>query len=106
MADRPIYDRADEDPEGFWAEPAEALEWFTPWHTVLEWELPFARWFVGGTLNSVNRLDRHVAAGRVDRVAYHFEGEPGDTRSITYAELLADVERFANVLKGPGERCR
>jgi acetyl-CoA synthetase len=72
---------------------------------VLEWELPNARWFVGGTLNvSVNCLDRHVAAGLGERVAYYFEGEPGDTRTISYAELLADVERFANVLKGLGVR--
>src|SRR5690606_6012075 len=64
---------------------------------------PFARWFVGGTLNvSENCLDRHVAAGLGDRVAYHWEGEPGDTRTITYAELLADVQRFANVLKDLG----
>ena len=82
-----------------------ALDWFEPWHTVLEWDLPFAKWFVGGTLNvSHNCLDRHVAAGLGDRVAYHWEGEPGDTRTITYAELLAEVERFANVLKGLGVR--
>src|SRR6202012_2126226 len=65
--------------------------------------LPFAKWFVGGKLNvSYNCLDRHVAAGRGDRVAYHWEGEPGDTRTITYADLLAEVERLANVLKGLG----
>jgi acetyl-CoA synthetase len=103
VADTSLYERAGADPEGFWADQARSLEWFEPWHTVLEWELPFAKWFVGGTLNvSVNCLDRHVDAGLGDRVAYHFEGEPGDTRTITYAELLADVERFANVLKGLG----
>ena len=105
VADRGVFDRAEQDVEGFWAEQARALEWFDPWHTVLEWELPFARWFVGGTLNvSVNCLDRHVRAGRGDRVAFHWEGEPGDTRTITYAELLGEVERFANVLKGLGVR--
>ena len=105
VADASLYDRAGADLEGFWADQAAALDWFRPWDTVLEWDLPFARWFVGGTLNvSVNCLDRHVEAGRGDRVAYHFEGEPGDTRTITYAELLSEVERFANVLKGLGVR--
>ncbi len=105
VADSSLYERAGADPEGFWADQAAALHWFEPWHTVLEWDLPFAKWFVGGTLNvSFNCLDRHVDAGLGDRVAYHFEGEPGDTRTITYAELLADVERFANVLKGLGVR--
>jgi acetyl-CoA synthetase len=103
VGDRSLYDQAAADPEGFWAARAAELEWFEPWHTVLEWDLPFARWFSGGTLNvSVNCLDRHVAAGRGERVAYYFEGEPGDTRTITYAALLAEVERFANVLKGLG----
>ncbi|HXQ58547.1 MAG TPA: acetate--CoA ligase [Acidimicrobiales bacterium] len=105
VKDRSLYEAAESDPEGFWAEQAAALEWYRPWDTVLEWDLPFAKWFVGGTLNvSVNCLDRHVAAGRGERVAYHFEGEPGDTRTITYAELLAETERFANVLKGLGVR--
>jgi len=105
VGDPSIYDRAAADPEAFWAEQAAALDWFEPWHTVLEWDLPFARWFVGGKLNvSFNCLDRHVAAGLGGRVAFHFEGEPGDRRSITYAELLAEVERFANVLKGLGVR--
>jgi acetyl-CoA synthetase len=98
-----IYERADADWEGFWAEQAGALDWFEPWDTVLSWDLPFARWFDGGTLNvSFNCLDRHVLAGRGDKVAYHWEGEPGDTATVTYAELLADVCRFANVLKGLG----
>jgi acetyl-CoA synthetase len=79
------------------------LDWFRPWDTVLHWELPFARWFDGGTLNvSYNCLDRHVAAGRGDKVAFHWEGEPGDTRTITYAQLLVDVSRFANTLRGLG----
>ncbi|GAC1318582.1 MAG: acetate--CoA ligase [Acidimicrobiales bacterium] len=98
-----LYDEAEADWQGFWARQALALDWDTEWDTICEWELPFAKWFVGGRLNaSANCLDRHVAAGRGDRVAYHWEGEPGDTRTITYAELLAEVSRFANVLKGLG----
>jgi acetyl-CoA synthetase len=105
VADRSLHDHAESDWEGFWASQASGLDWFERWHTVLEWDLPFAKWFVGGKLNvSYNCLDRHVAAGLGDRVAYHFEGEPGDTRTITYAELLAEVERFANVLLGLGVR--
>ena len=104
LGDPSIYDRAEADPEAFWAEQArDLITWDTDFHTTLEWELPFAKWFVGGTLNvSANCLDRHVAAGRGDKVAIHWEGEPGDTRAITYAELLADVSRFANVLKSLG----
>ena len=87
----------------FWARQAGALDWFRPWDTVLQWDLPFARWFDGGTLNvSYNCLDRHVAAGRGDKVAFHWEGEPGDTRTISYGELLAEVVGFANVLRGLG----
>jgi acetyl-CoA synthetase len=99
-----LYDEAAEDDEGFWARQAgELVDWVEPWHTVLDWQLPFAKWFVGGRLNvSANCLDRHVAAGRGDRVAFHWEGEPGDSRTITYAELLDEVSRFANVLKGLG----
>jgi acetyl-CoA synthetase len=99
-----IYKEAEEDWQGFWARQAQdLLDWFEPWETVCEWNLPFAKWFVGGTLNvSYNCLDRHVAAGRGDRIAYHWEGEPGDTRTITYAELLDQVQRFANVLKSLG----
>jgi acetyl-CoA synthetase len=99
-----VYAEADADPEAFWAEQAgELLDWFEPWHTVLEWDLPFAKWFLGGKLNaSYNCLDRHVAAGRGDKVAYHWEGEPGDTRTITYADLLRDVSQLANALKALG----
>src|SRR6187399_2850326 len=102
--DPDIYERADEDFETFWAEQAEALDWDTKWDQVLDWSNPpFAKWFVGGKLNvSHNCLDRHVAAGRGDRVAIHFEGEPGDTRTLTYADLLAEVQHFANALKGLG----
>ncbi|HEX7166472.1 MAG TPA: acetate--CoA ligase [Acidimicrobiales bacterium] len=104
VSDRSLHDRADADWQAFWADQArELLDWFSEWDTVLEWDLPFARWFVNGRINvSYNCLDRHVAAGRGDKVAFHWEGEPGDTRTITYADLLADVQRFANVLKGLG----
>ena len=104
VAGTQLYDEANEDYEGFWARQAAALvDWRSEWDTILDWQLPFAKWFVGGTLNvSENCLDRHVAAGNGDRVAFHWEGEPGDTRAITYADLLAEVERFANALKGLG----
>jgi acetyl-CoA synthetase len=105
VSDPGIYQRAEADWQGFWAEQAGALDWFRPWDTVLEWDLPFARWFDGGTLNvSTNCLDRHVDAGRGDKVAFHWEGEPGDTRTTTYGELLTEVSRFANVLRGLGVR--
>ncbi len=102
--DRSLYDEADADYEAFWARQArELLTWDTDFHTTLEWKLPFAKWFLGGTLNvAANCLDRHVAAGRGDRIAYHWEGEPGDTRVITYADLLTEVCKFANVLKSLG----
>jgi acetyl-CoA synthetase len=101
-----LWQEAEQDVEAFWARQAgELLNWTKPWDTVLEWDLPFAKWFVGGQLNvSENCLDRHVAAGHGDRVAFHWEGEPGDTRTITYADLLEEVGRFANVLKDLGVR--
>ncbi len=104
VAGAEMDDEAATDWQGFWArQAADLLTWRREWDTVLEWDLPFARWFVGGQLNvSENCLDRHVEAGRGDRVAFHWEGEPGDTRTLTYAELLAEVQRFANVLKGLG----
>ncbi|MFM8999944.1 MAG: acetate--CoA ligase [Actinomycetota bacterium] len=105
VADRSIFDRAAADPEAFWAEQAGHLEWSRPWDRVMDWTPPFVLWFDGGRLNvSVNCLDRHVRSGGGSKVAYHWVGEPGDTRSVTYAELLAEVERFANVLKGLGVR--
>ena len=94
-----IYDRAESDRLAFWETQARELTWEKPWDSVLEWKAPYAKWFVGGKLNaSFNALDRHVLAGRGDRVALFFEGEPGDTRSITYAELLTDVKKAANAL--------
>jgi acetyl-CoA synthetase len=103
LADAGIYEQASAAGPEFWAEQAGALDWFRAWDSVLEWDLPFARWFDGGTLNvSYNCIDRHVAAGHGDKVAFHWEGEPGDTRTITYGQLLVDVSRFANVLRGLG----
>jgi acetyl-CoA synthetase len=100
---RELHERADEDREAFWAEQASALDWAEPWERVLEWEPPFARWFVGGRLNVAhNCVDRHVDSGHGDQVAFHWEGEPGDTRTITYAELKDEVSRAANALKALG----
>ncbi|HRQ88942.1 MAG TPA: acetate--CoA ligase [Bacteroidia bacterium] len=98
------YRQSIDDPEGWWAECASALAWQRPWDTVLDWsDAPFAKWFVGGKLNaSENCLDRHVAAGHGDRVALHWVGEPGDSRDVTYADLLAETCRFANALKAQG----
>jgi acetyl-CoA synthetase len=105
VTDLSLHKRAEQDLEGFWAEQAERLRWMKPWDRVLEWNLPFARWFDGGQLNVAdNCLDRHVDAGGGDKVAYHWEGEPGDTRTISYAQLRDDVARFANALKSIGVR--
>lgn len=99
-----LYDQAATDDEGFWAQQAaELLHWDQDWHTICEWDLPYAKWFIGGKLNvSYNCLDRHVLAGKGDKVAIHWEGEPGDTRTITYSQLLDDVQKFSNVLKSLG----
>jgi len=94
-----IYATADADRLAFWEAQARELTWDQPWSSVLDWQVPYAKWFVGGKLNaSVNAVDRHVAEGRGNRVAFHFEGEPGDTRTITYAQLLVDVKKAANAL--------
>jgi acetyl-CoA synthetase len=99
-----MYDEAAQDDLGFWAEQAaELVDWSTDWETICEWDLPFAKWFIGGQLNvSYNCLDRHVLAGRGDKVAFHWVGEPGDTRTVTYSDLLDETQRFANVLLGLG----
>ena len=99
-----LYDEANKDYEAFWARQAsELVSWDTQWDTICEWKLPYSKWFVGGKLNvSYNCLDRHVIAGKGDKVAFHFEGEPGDTRTITYSQMLDEVQKFANVLKGLG----
>ncbi len=102
--DRSLYEEAEADYEAFWARQArELVTWDKDFDTTLEWNLPYAKWFIGGELNiTANCLDRHVAAGRGDKVAYHWEGEPGDKITITYAELLTEVCKFANVLKAQG----
>jgi acetyl-CoA synthetase len=100
-----VYREAAEDLEGFWARQAERLRWSQPWQRVLEWDPPWVKWFTGGTLNVCdNCVDRHVEAGLGDRVAYHWEGEPGETETITYADLQGRVVRFANALRTLGVR--
>ena len=104
LNDRAVYEEAACDPQAWWAREAEQLHWFRRWDTVLDdSNPPFYRWFLGGTLNvSFNCLDRHVQEGRGERIAFHWRGEDGEERDITYAQLLADVERFANALKDLG----
>ncbi|HEY3248753.1 MAG TPA: AMP-binding protein, partial [bacterium] len=103
VRDPRVYDEADADPEGFWARAASELHWFRRWDRVLEWKLPYAQWFVGGTTNlAYNCLDRQLALGRGAKVAYRWEGEPGDTRTLTYTDLHREVCQFANVLKSLG----
>ncbi|MGZ5327255.1 MAG: acetate--CoA ligase [Actinomycetota bacterium] len=103
VSDRSIYDRAEADFEGFWAEQADRLTWFKRWDSVMEWDPPWVKWFSGGTLNaSYNCLDRHVEAGGGDKVAYHWEGEPGEKRTITYRDLYEETCRLANALKALG----
>jgi acetyl-CoA synthetase len=98
-----VYQRSLDDPEGFWAEEAGKLDWFKAWDTVLEWEPPFARWFVGGRLNaSYLCVDRHVRTWRKSKVAIYWEGEPGDSRVLSYSTLYREVNRFASALKGLG----
>jgi acetyl-CoA synthetase len=98
-----MYDDADGDWEGCWAQQALALDWFEEWHTILEWDAPFAEWFQGGKLNvAYNCLDRHVNAGHGGQVAFHWEGEPGDARAVTYKNLLDESSRVANWLKAQG----
>jgi acetyl-CoA synthetase len=106
IADEGIYERAERDPLGYWADRARELQWDTPFGEVLdESNAPFYRWFPDGRLNvAANCLDRHVAAGLGERVALHWRGEEGEERSLTYAELLADVQRLANGLRALGVR--
>jgi acetyl-CoA synthetase len=102
-SDPAIYDQAAADPDAFWAEQARALEWIEPFSTVLDWKAPDAKWFVGGKLNaSVNCVDRHVRNGRRNKAALIWEGEPGDTRTLTYFDLQREVNQCANVLKSLG----
>jgi acetyl-CoA synthetase len=98
-----LWQRARDDPEGFWGEQAQTLHWFRRWDRVLVWNEPHAQWFTGGRLNaSYNCLDRHLAGPRADRPALLWEGEPGDSRVLTYRELHREVCKLANVLKGLG----
>jgi acetyl-CoA synthetase len=99
-----LYDIASEDYEAFWATQAtETVTWNKPWNTICEWKSPYSKWFIGGELNvAYNCLDRHVEAGNGSKVAIHWEGEPGDTRTLTYAWLLDEVQKFSNALKGLG----
>jgi acetyl-CoA synthetase len=101
--DASIYDRAAKDPEGFWAEEAKRLEWFLPWQKVLEWNPPWAKWFVGAKLNVThNCVDRHAHSARRNKAAIIWEGEPGDSRVLTFGMLEREVNRFANALKSLG----
>jgi acetyl-CoA synthetase len=103
VTDPDVYERADRDPQGFWAAFARELEWMAPWTRVLDWNPPHARWFVGGRLNaSVNCIDRHVRTARRNKAAIVWEGEPGDRRTLTYFDLFRQVSAFANVLKSLG----
>jgi acetyl-CoA synthetase len=102
-AKQEIYERADKDYLAFWEEQAANLYWHKKWDQVLDWQSPFAKWFVGGKLNaSYNALDRHVLEGRGDRIAFLFEGEPGDSKQITYSQLLTEVKKCANALTSLG----
>src|SRR5437763_12099941 len=103
VRDESIYADADRDPEAFWARLAGELEWSRTWDTVLDWQPPDAKWFVGGTINaSANCLDRHIRGPRRNKAALIWEGEPGDRRTLTYFDLYRQVSTFANVLKSLG----
>ena len=103
VSDADIYERANKDRESYWVEWAEQLDWFRRWDSVLEWQPPHAKWFVGGKLNvAYNCLDRHLNSSRSDQAALIWEGEPGDTRTYTYAQLHDAVCRFSNALKNLG----
>jgi acetyl-CoA synthetase len=106
LSDPAVYEQAARDPQAWWAKQAEELDWFTPWERILDdSNPPFYKWFVGGAINaSYNCLDRHVEAGRGERVALHWRGEQGEQRDITYAELLAEVKLLANALRDQGVR--
>src|SRR5215204_6923123 len=102
-----LYQEADADPEAFWAKRAEELSWSRKWDTVLEWNEPFAKWFMGGKINiSYNCLDRHLDTWRRNKAAFIWEGEPGEQRTLTYQQLHSQVCRFANVLKKLGVTTR
>src|SRR5688572_23686217 len=100
-----LAERAARDPEAFWGEVARSITWSQKWRKVLEWDPPWAKWFIGGTLNlSANCLDRHLAGARRNKAALIWEGEPGDQRTLTYHELHREVCKLANALEGLGLR--
>jgi acetyl-CoA synthetase len=100
-----VYKAAQRDPVGFWEKQARTLRWMKPWKKALEWKLPYAKWFVGGKLNvSDNCLDRHVETARRNKAAIIWEGEPGDSRVLTYWDLYREVNRFAAALRKHGVR--
>src|SRR5271157_6262178 len=103
VSDPAIYARARGDLEAFWAEEAKFLDWFEPWTKTLDWNVPWAKWFVGGKLNVAhNCVDRHAASSRRNKAAIIWEGEPGDSRVLTFGMLRREVNKFANVLKSLG----
>src|SRR5512132_2510871 len=104
ISDESIYEEAEKDYEGFWEQQAEALDWEEKWDQVLDWsDPPYAKWFVGGKLNvTYNCVDRHVEAGDGGKVAYHWEGEPGDRRELTFADLQRETTKLANALESLG----
>ncbi len=105
ISDAAIYEEAARDYEAFWAKCAEILDWYQRWHTVLEWNPPYAKWFIGGKLNACyNCVDRHVKTWRRNKAALIWEGEPGEERVLTYNDLYREVQKFANVLKALGVR--
>ena len=98
-----LYKESVDDPDKFWSRVASELHWFKKWDKVLEWNCPWAKWFVGGQINlSYNCLDRHVETGRKNKAAIIWEGEPGEIRTLTYQQLHREVQKFANVLKSLG----
>ena len=98
-----VYERSIREPEEFWAEQARQLDWFKSWDKVLQWEPPFARWFIGGQLNaSYICVDRHVKTWRKSKVAIYWEGEPGDIRVLSYSTLYGEVNKFASILRSAG----
>ncbi|HNR00433.1 MAG TPA: AMP-binding protein, partial [Trueperaceae bacterium] len=100
-----LYRQSLDDPETFWGEAAKRHHWFEPWTQVREWNEPHVKWFVNGKTNlAYDCLDRQVNEGKANKVAFFWEGEPGDKRTITYGQMLTEVKRFANVLKGKGVR--
>src|SRR5262249_40536686 len=98
-----LWQKAKDDPEAFWAEEAKSLSWAKPWQKVLDWDEPHAKWFAGGKLNvCANCVDRHLAGPRRNKAAIVWEGEPGDSRVLTYQMLHREVSKFANALAAQG----